>query len=483
MTTKGDLVRYNTARERLGIGSANQILQVKSSLPSWETVPLADTVLTTQGDILYQDAAGLQRLAASTSGFLLTTKGAGANPVWAASAGGSVATDILVQENNTTIGDYSTPSGSTCSSQAATSLSPDWTWDGTATGWTLGTGCSIAASTLSITNRSDGVTESRMATRDLSSDLSVSTIGNTWVMRFKMTGTSLTNNNSGQAWSCQATIADNNSYTAESPANSGVFAGNFQLALHGAGSTGNRYCQAWTNSSTQTTTGSTFSNPITLTWYVEMTNNGTQIVVKVYSDSGFSSLIESLTVAQSDPTDLQSSLKYLNFRIYVQAITTASTVNISEINFWNNQTAVVAYNNPCSNAIDDNTATYWKSASETNPNIYIDMGSAAIDSNIAIYPHSDTTEAEVIIQSSTDATNWTTRRTILTTNWTNGAWNYIRFNNVNSQYWRIYGNDVGAAVLAISEIKVKSETDADILDKHGHLSISTSDTSLNNAGT
>jgi hypothetical protein len=37
MTTKGDMVDYNTERQRLGIGTANQILQVKSGLPSWQT--------------------------------------------------------------------------------------------------------------------------------------------------------------------------------------------------------------------------------------------------------------------------------------------------------------------------------------------------------------------------------------------------------------------------------------------------------------
>jgi len=56
MTTKGDMVDYDTSRQRLGIGSANQILQVKSSLPSWETVDLADTVLTTAGDVLFENA-------------------------------------------------------------------------------------------------------------------------------------------------------------------------------------------------------------------------------------------------------------------------------------------------------------------------------------------------------------------------------------------------------------------------------------------
>ena len=41
------------------------------------------TTLTTQGDILYRDGSGLQRLAAGTSGYYLKTQGSGANPVWA----------------------------------------------------------------------------------------------------------------------------------------------------------------------------------------------------------------------------------------------------------------------------------------------------------------------------------------------------------------------------------------------------------------
>jgi len=89
MTTSGDMVKYESgARKRLGIGSANQILQVKSSLPSWETLSTAGSILTTQGDILYEGASGLARLGQSTDGFVLTTKGASANPVWAAGGGG-----------------------------------------------------------------------------------------------------------------------------------------------------------------------------------------------------------------------------------------------------------------------------------------------------------------------------------------------------------------------------------------------------------
>ena len=40
------------------------------------------TTLTTQGDILYRDGSGLQRLPKGTSGQFLKTQGTGANPVW-----------------------------------------------------------------------------------------------------------------------------------------------------------------------------------------------------------------------------------------------------------------------------------------------------------------------------------------------------------------------------------------------------------------
>ena len=40
------------------------------------------TTITTQGDILYRDGSGLQRLGAGTSGQFLKTQGTGANPVW-----------------------------------------------------------------------------------------------------------------------------------------------------------------------------------------------------------------------------------------------------------------------------------------------------------------------------------------------------------------------------------------------------------------
>ena len=48
------------------------------------------TTLTTQGDLVYRDGSGLQRLGAGTNGQVLTTGGAGANPSW-----GTVSSDYV----------------------------------------------------------------------------------------------------------------------------------------------------------------------------------------------------------------------------------------------------------------------------------------------------------------------------------------------------------------------------------------------------
>jgi hypothetical protein len=48
------------------------------------------TTLTTQGDILYRDGSGLQKLGTGTSGQLLQSGGSGANPSWTTVSGGKI---------------------------------------------------------------------------------------------------------------------------------------------------------------------------------------------------------------------------------------------------------------------------------------------------------------------------------------------------------------------------------------------------------
>ena len=73
----------------------------------WQQMSAAGTdgtdltsTLTTQGDILYRDGSGLQRLGAGTSGQVLQTNGTGANPSWVNASGGK--TLQMVQATFTT---------------------------------------------------------------------------------------------------------------------------------------------------------------------------------------------------------------------------------------------------------------------------------------------------------------------------------------------------------------------------------------------
>ena len=92
-----DVVSYNG-------GSYVCILASTGNLPTnttyWNVMAQGgdvSTTLTTQGDILYRDGSGLQRLAAGTNGQALLTGGAGANPSW-----GTVSSD-WVRVNTTSI--------------------------------------------------------------------------------------------------------------------------------------------------------------------------------------------------------------------------------------------------------------------------------------------------------------------------------------------------------------------------------------------
>tara|TARA_E500000178_G_C16847184_1_gene673404 strand:- start:73 stop:816 length:744 start_codon:yes stop_codon:yes gene_type:complete len=98
-----DVVSYN--------GSSYICIQASTgNLPTvtayWDQMSQAGTngtdltsTLTTQGDILYRDGSGLQRLAAGTSGQALLTGGAGANPSWG-EAGGGVLLQYKFSEDN-----------------------------------------------------------------------------------------------------------------------------------------------------------------------------------------------------------------------------------------------------------------------------------------------------------------------------------------------------------------------------------------------
>ena len=72
------------------------------------------TTITTQGDILYRDGSGLQRLGAGTSGQVLQTGGTGANPSWTDASGGLLLARYVTYDytlRTTTSTSYTTAGG------------------------------------------------------------------------------------------------------------------------------------------------------------------------------------------------------------------------------------------------------------------------------------------------------------------------------------------------------------------------------------
>jgi hypothetical protein len=129
-------------------------------------------------------------------------------------------------------------------------------------------------------------------------------------------------------------------------------------------------------------------------------------------------------------------------------------------------------------SVDDDLCTHWRSNSEVNPNIYVDMGTAQNITMVAIHPHCASTVCEIKIQTSSDACTWTDLRTITWSNVTEGAWNYIRLNVSNARYLRIYGNDGGSKILAMNQIKVLTRTADQITVDHRHVDLGATNTSI-----
>jgi len=92
--TAGDTIYYSTgsALSKVSIGTAYQINAVNSgaTAPSWQSLSsLIDNAFTAsaQGTILYRGASTWTALAPGTSGYVLKTQGASADPLWGAIGG------------------------------------------------------------------------------------------------------------------------------------------------------------------------------------------------------------------------------------------------------------------------------------------------------------------------------------------------------------------------------------------------------------
>jgi hypothetical protein len=104
-----DVVSYNGSSYVCKLASTGNL---PTNATYWDQMSSAGTngtngtdltsTLTTQGDILYRDGSGLQRLGAGTSGQFLKTLGTGANPLWGDAGGGIVQVKYRYQDLNST---------------------------------------------------------------------------------------------------------------------------------------------------------------------------------------------------------------------------------------------------------------------------------------------------------------------------------------------------------------------------------------------
>ena len=163
-------------------------------------------------------------------------------------------------------------------------------------------------------------------------------------------------------------------------------------------------------------------------------------------------------------------------------ITTSGAYTIHS--FTSSGSFVITATTAGSEAIDNNTSTKWTSSSESNPNIYVDMGSSIICSHIAFVTSSTSTAVTIQVQTSTDSITYTTVRTLLNANLvTNGTtYNFIRFNADDARYLRLRCSDATAKILSMNEIKVLTISTNTALVNHGHNTIDPSDTSLGSNG-
>jgi len=428
--------------------------------------------------LLVSDGVNIQELLLGSDGDNLTSLGGALS--WEAHVAGDVLAANLVMANSTTIGDYTQPTSATCSS--AGPLTPDVTTAEflvDAPTWVDTTDISYNGVSDEIDFSAAGPTVADgYATFDLQQILGggVNASDTAWVLRFKLDITAY-NPPDGSSSALVIGISNQGSSNGAAAQNGigfevGVGSGDQKYRLQTANGV------AWARGGVE----ATFTKiPAVETIYLEIVrSSATDVTVSIFSSDAYTPgvLLEAQTINTVVGT---TGLRYVCAKSDIN--TTPNNVlvgTVTELQFWNNVTTI---GDTCALAIDDNIATSWTSTSEINPNIYVDMASSTSTSNLALYPNAGTTETEIKIQSSTDALAWTDQRTITWSNLTEGAWNYIRFNLITARYWRIYGSSGDALILEIDEIKVlDAVSDADVRNLHGHIPISATDTSLNNAG-
>ncbi len=212
--------------------------------------------------------------------------------------------------------------------------------------------------------------------------------------------------------------------------------------------------------------------------------SATSYVVRRYSDSTYTTVSDS---AVGTCAATCTGLRFIKIANRIANISGGQTVTVDDLILFEggNVTHIASSTNGTNTPAkvnDNDTTSRWESHSEINPWLRLEI-SAASDKEpaaIALYPHTNTTVTQIKIQISSDGTNWTDKRLISVSALSIGEWNYIRFNRGLEyiRYIRIYGNDISAKVLAISEVRVLLPTELQWNRRHGHQLIPETDAAI-----
>ena len=205
------------------------------------------------------------------------------------------------------------------------------------------------------------------------------------------------------------------------------------------------------------------------TYYMELEKDGTTLKITHYSDGTYSSA--SGTASVTVDAELSATLRYM---------TLASRHDNQSVNGSFDD---LSYNNgTTSKATDDDTGTQAETTSAANQWIKADLGAEGNVSGVAIIKGSNNTETEFQIQTSSDDSTYTTKRTILTSALVTTGYKYVRMNLGPARYIRIYGSSGDSKIVSLQEIKILKQTDSFITTDHGHLNINATDTSVSLSG-
>lgn len=247
----------------------------------------------------------------------------------------------------------------------------------------------------------------------------------------------------------------------------------------------NRGMRSWYKDGAGTVNMSGFSSALTAdtTYWVRLIRTSTTNVdLKIYTDASFSTQHGS-TVSFTIPSTVTglTTCQIVGQDTTGARATNAEMDNLYVVNASTTVTIIQYY--PDDSATDGEVATNWKSTSSTNPNIYIDTGSAQEIVAIAInLDRTATTETQIEIRYSTDTTFTSPEvvRTLLVSDFTDDVLRYIILPRQvdDRRYIQIYGVSTGV-VLSINDIKYRARTTAIINREHFHTTLSSTDVSDN----